>query len=32
MVEWVKYSADGVPFGLPTGDSESHGDLGSTGR
>jgi RHS repeat-associated protein len=26
MLEWVKYSAYGVPFGLPNGDSNSDGD------
>lgn len=26
MVEWVKYSAYGVPFGLPRGDTDSDGD------
>ena len=26
MVEWVKYSAYGVPFGLPAGDTDSDGD------
>ncbi len=30
MVEWVKYSAYGVPFGLPLGDVDSDGDLDST--
>lgn len=32
MVEWLKYSSYGVPFGLPKGDTDSDGDLGSTGR
>ncbi len=32
MVEWVKCTACGVPFRLPTGDSEIDGDLGSKGR
>ena len=27
MVEWVKYSAYGVPFGLPVGDVDSDGDV-----
>ncbi len=27
MVEWVKYSSYGVPFGLPKGDQDSDGDL-----
>lgn len=27
MVEWVKYSAYGKPFGLPLGDVDSDGDL-----
>ncbi len=27
MVEWVKYSSYGVPFGLPLGDVDSDGDL-----
>ena len=26
MVEWVKYSAYGVPFGLPAGDTDSDGN------
>ena len=26
MLEWVKYSAYGVPFGLPGGDADSDGD------
>jgi hypothetical protein len=26
MLEWVKYSAYGVPFGLPVGDADSDGD------
>ncbi|MCH8152079.1 MAG: hypothetical protein IH830_06870 [Planctomycetes bacterium] len=30
MVEWVKYSAYRVPFGLPKGDSDSDGDLDTT--
>ena len=30
MVEWVKYSSYGVPFGLPKGDQDSDGDLDST--
>ena len=30
MVEWVKYSAYGVPFGLPAGDTDSDGDCDST--
>ncbi len=28
MVEWVKYSSYGIPFGLPLGDIDSDGDLG----
>ena len=27
MVEWVKYSSYGIPFGLPKGDRDSDGDL-----
>ena len=27
MVEWVKYSSYGIPFGLPLGDVDSDGDL-----
>ncbi len=30
MVEWVKYSSYGVPFGPPLGDVDSDGDLDST--
>ena len=30
MVEWVRYSSYGVPFGLPKGDTDSDGDLDST--
>lgn len=30
MREWVKYSAYGVPFGLPGGDTDSDGDCDST--
>ncbi|RMH67694.1 MAG: hypothetical protein D6685_03195, partial [Bacteroidetes bacterium] len=30
MVEWVKYSAYGVPFALPAGDSDSDGDWDAT--
>ncbi|MEE9130850.1 MAG: RHS repeat-associated core domain-containing protein [Phycisphaerales bacterium] len=30
MVEWVKYSSYGIPFGLPKGDQDSDGDLDST--
>ncbi|MCH8151435.1 MAG: RHS repeat-associated core domain-containing protein [Planctomycetes bacterium] len=30
MVEWVKYSSYGVPFGLPKGDTDSDGDLDTT--
>jgi RHS repeat-associated protein len=30
IVEWVKYSAYGVPFGLPGGDTDSDGDCDST--
>ena len=30
MVEWVKYSAYGVPFGLPAGDTDSDGDYDGT--
>ena len=30
MIEWVKYSAYGVPVGLPKGDTESDGDLDNT--
>ncbi|MBK8172706.1 MAG: hypothetical protein IPK60_20545 [Sandaracinaceae bacterium] len=26
MLEWVKYSAYGVPFGMPAGDADSDGD------
>src|SRR5690606_26094028 len=29
-VEWVKYSAYGVPFGLPRGDTDSDGDCDET--
>ena len=29
MVEWVKYSAYGVPFGMPSGDADSDGDFDS---
>ena len=29
MLEWVKYSAYGVPFGLPNGDTDSDGDCDS---
>ena len=32
MVEWVKYSAYGVPFGMPRGDTDSDGDADSTDR
>ena len=32
MVEWVKYSAYGVPFGLPRGDTDSDGDADATDR
>jgi YD repeat-containing protein len=32
MVEWVKYSAYGVPFGLPRGDTNSDGDADATDR
>lgn len=32
MVEWVKYSAYGVPFGLPRGDTDSDGDADSSDR
>ena len=35
MGEWVKYSAYGVPFGLPVGDTDSDGDCAgssTTGR
>jgi len=30
LLEWVKYSAYGVPFGLPVGDSDSDGDCDYT--
>jgi len=30
MKEWVKYSAYGIPFGLPGGDTDSDGDCDST--
>jgi hypothetical protein len=30
MLEWAKYSAYGVPFGLPGGDTDSDGDCDST--
>jgi RHS repeat-associated protein len=30
MSEWVKYSAYGVPFGLPGGDTDSDGDCDAT--
>ena len=30
MVEWVKYSSYGVPFGLPMGDTDGDGDLDTT--
>jgi RHS repeat-associated protein len=30
MVEWVKYSAYGVPFTLPAGDTDSDGDWDAT--
>ncbi|MBL8800491.1 MAG: hypothetical protein JNN27_00725 [Planctomycetes bacterium] len=30
MVEWIKYSAYGVPFALPAGDTDSDGDCDST--
>ncbi len=30
MVEWVKYSSYGIPFGLPKGDQDSDGDLDTT--
>ncbi|MFO0981897.1 MAG: RHS repeat-associated core domain-containing protein [Planctomycetota bacterium] len=30
MVEWDKYSAYGIPFGLPAGDTESDGDCDTT--
>ncbi|HEX9784101.1 MAG TPA: hypothetical protein VGA56_15385, partial [Opitutaceae bacterium] len=30
MQEWVKYSAYGVPFGLPGGDTDSDGDCDGT--
>ncbi|MFN0007039.1 MAG: RHS repeat-associated core domain-containing protein [Planctomycetota bacterium] len=30
MKEWVKYSAYGVPFGLPGGDTDSDGDCDAT--
>ena len=29
MVEWVKYSSYGIPFGLPGGDTDSDGDVDS---
>ncbi|HKX46947.1 MAG TPA: RHS repeat-associated core domain-containing protein, partial [Planctomycetota bacterium] len=29
MLEWVKYSAYGIPFGLPGGDADSDGDCDS---
>jgi RHS repeat-associated protein len=29
MLEWVKYSAYGIPFGMPNGDSDSDGDCDS---
>jgi hypothetical protein len=32
MVEWVKYSAYGVPFGLPRGDTDSDGDADAGDR
>lgn len=30
MKEWVKYSAYGIPFGLPGGDTDSDGDCDAT--
>ncbi len=30
MVEWAKYSSYGVPFALPTGDTDSDGDWDAT--
>lgn len=30
MLEWIKYSAYGVPFALPAGDTDSDGDCDST--
>jgi len=30
MKEWVKYSAYGIPFGLPGGDTDSDGDCDTT--
>jgi RHS repeat-associated protein len=30
MIEWIKYSAYGVPFALPAGDTDSDGDCDST--
>ncbi len=30
MMEWAKYSAYGVPFGLPGGDTDSDGDCDAT--
>src|SRR5690606_5849689 len=32
LLEWVKYSAYGVPFGLPAGDADSDGDRDSADR
>ncbi|MFQ5352613.1 MAG: hypothetical protein ACE5D3_06020, partial [Candidatus Binatia bacterium] len=32
LLEWVKYSSYGVPFGLPAGDTDSDGDCDSTDR
>jgi len=30
MMEWVKYSSYGIPFGLPAGDTDSDGDCDQT--
>ena len=30
MMEWVKYSSYGIPFGLPSGDTDSDGDCHQT--
>ena len=30
MIEWAKYAAYGVPFGLPKGDADSDGDCDAT--
>ncbi|NOG54372.1 MAG: hypothetical protein HND57_08595 [Planctomycetes bacterium] len=30
MVEWIKYSPYGIPFGLPGGDTDSDGDCDAT--